>query len=158
MKTIFKLIIAIPVISSFITAIIFLGLGVYEAWLGISGIIKGQVHTDATPGLVLVKSLDIYLIGILFLIFSIGFVQLFIPKESRLFTIVDGVTPAWLRVNNFTELKLILWDTILTTLVVMFVENIVSANGEFTWELMVIPVAILFISLSRYLIKAVKIK
>lgn len=153
MKTFFKFIIGIPVVTSFIIGIIFLGLGVYETGLGIEGIIKGQVNTDAAPGLKLVKSLDVFLIGFLFLIFSIGFSQLFIPKPSKIMNLMDSITPAWLRVENFTQLKIILWDTVLTTLVVMFVADIVSAKGEYVWELMVIPIAILLISLSRYLIK-----
>ena len=153
MKTLFKFIIGIPVICSFIIAIIFLGLGVYETVLGIEGIIKGQVHTEAAPGLKLVESLDLFLIGFLFLIFSIGFAQLFIPKPSKLMNIIDSITPQWLRVENFTQLKIILWDTVLTTLVVLFIEDIVRANGEYVWELMVIPIAIVFISFSRYLIK-----
>ena len=32
-------------------------------------------------------------------------------------------------------------------------EAIVSANGEYVWGLLVIPIAIVFISFSRYLIK-----
>lgn len=153
MKTLFKFIIGIPVVTSFIIAIIFLGLGVYETGLGIEGIIKGQVYTDAAPGLKLVKSLDLFLIGFLFLIFSIGFSQLFIPKPSKLMNIMDRITPSWLRVENFTQLKIILWDTVLTTLVVMFIEDIVSANGEYVWELMVIPISIVLISFSRHLLK-----
>ena len=153
MKTLFKFIIGVPVICSFIIAIVFLGLGVYETVLGIGGIIKGQVHTDVAPGLKLVEALDVFLIGFLFLVFSIGFAQLFIPKPSRLMDSLDSITPSWLRVESFTQLKIILWDTILTTLVVIFVESIVSANGVYVWELMVIPIAIVLISLSRYLIK-----
>jgi len=153
MKTFFKIIIGIPVLCSFFIGIIFLGLGVYQTGLGLTGILKGQVHTVETPGLKLVEALDLFLIGFLFLIFSIGFSQLFIPKPSKLSNRIDDITPEWLKVDNFTQLKLILWDTILTTLVVMFVEDVVSANGVYNWELMIIPIAIVLISFSRYLIK-----
>jgi uncharacterized membrane protein YqhA len=155
LKTIFKLIIIIPVLCSFIISLAFIGLGVYEAIQGIIGILKGQLHTEAAPGLLLVDSLDLFLIAFLFMIFSIGFAQLFIPQESRIISVVKEIVPKWLMVSNFTQLKLILWDTILTTLVVLFVEDIVTADGNYTPELMVIPSSILLIALSRYFIKKV---
>jgi uncharacterized membrane protein YqhA len=157
MKTLFKIIIGLPVICSFVIAIIFIGLGVFETGLGIKGVLMGQMHTDATPGIRLFEALDVFLIGFLFLIFSIGFSQLFIPKPSKLMNVLDGITPKWLKVENFTQLKLILWDTVLTTLVVLFIGNAFRANGNYNWQLVIIPIAILLISLSKYLIKKVKI-
>ena len=101
MKTFFKFIIGIPVVSSFIISLIFLGLGVYEMGIGISGILKGLVHTEASPGLVLVQSLDLFLIGFLFLIFSIGFTQLFIPKESGSVAFVNICDNSHLLIKTF---------------------------------------------------------
>ncbi|MEH6537584.1 MAG: YqhA family protein [Psychroserpens sp.] len=105
MKTFFKFIIGIPVICSFFIAIIFLGLGIYQTGLGIEGIIKGEVHTVAAPGIKLVKSLDLFLVGFLFMVFLIGFGQLFIPKPSKLMRIVDSITPPWLRIEIFFQLQ-----------------------------------------------------
>ena len=156
MKTLFKFIIGIPVITTLIIAIIFLGIGVYETGLGISGIIKGQIGTDATPGIVLFQALDVFLIGFLFLIFSIGFSQLFFPKPSKIMDALDSITPNWLKVENFTQLKLILWDTVLTTLVVLFIGDAFRASGQYDWQLTIIPIAILLISLGKFLIKKVK--
>jgi len=96
-------------------------LGVYETVIGFSGFLKGQIHSETTPGLLLFQSLDLFLIGFLFLIFSLGFFQLFYPKPSRLMTTIDDIAPDWLKVKNFTQLKLILWDTVLTTLVIIFI-------------------------------------
>ena len=153
MKTFFKFIIGLPIFSSFLIAIVFLGIGVYETAIGIIGILSGQMHTEATPGINLFQALDVFLIGFLFLIFSIGFAQLFIPKPSKIVDFFDKITPEWLRVENFTQLKLILWDTALTTLVVMFIGDAFKAGGKYDWELTIIPIAILLISFSKYLIK-----
>lgn len=153
MKILFKIIIVIPVICSFLIAIVFLGLGVYETGQGIKGVLIGQMHTQSTPGIRLFEALDVFLIGFLFLIFSIGFSQLFIPKPSKLINVIDGITPKWLKVENFSQLKLILWDTVLTTLVVLFIGNAFRANGVYNWELTIIPITILLISFSKYLIK-----
>jgi uncharacterized membrane protein YqhA len=156
MKTFFKFIIGVPVICSFFIAMVFLAIGVYETVVGISALLAGQIHTDASPGLKLLEALDVFLIGFLFLIFSIGFSQLFFPKPSRIVSLIDTITPEWLKVENFTQLKLILWDTVLTTLVVMFVGDAFRKQGEYEWKLMLIPIAILLISLSKFLIKVSK--
>jgi len=153
MKTFFKLIIIVPILSSFLISITFIGMGVYESFLGIYGILNGQMGTEARPGILLFQALDLFLLAFLFLIFSIGFAQLFIPKPSRIMTLMDSITPDWLKVKNFTQLKLILWDTVLTTLVVIFIGIIVRGGGEFGWQTIIIPGAILLISLSKYLIK-----
>ena len=156
MKTAIKLIVGIPVFSSLVIALIFIGLGVNEIVIGIKGIINGEIHTDTVPGIKLFLALDIFLIAFLFLIFSIGFMQLFISRPSTLIDKVDKLTPDWLKVENFTQLKLILWDTVLTTLVIAFVGEVFKKHGEYEWELIIIPLAILFISLSKFLIKAAK--
>jgi uncharacterized membrane protein YqhA len=156
MKTIFKVIIGIPIVTTFIIGIIFIGLGVYEASLGLTGIIKGEILAEARPGLKLFQALDLFLIGFLFLIFSIGFLQLFFPKPSKIMNRLDGIAPIWLQVENFTQLKLILWDTVLTTLVVLFIGDVFIASGKYDWSLTIIPIAILLISLAKFLIKKVK--
>ena len=153
MKTIFKFITIVPVLCTFLIAITFLGMGVYESFKGVYGVLNGQIGTDVKPGLLLFQSLDVFLYAFLFLIFSMGFAQLFIPKPSKIMTLMDGITPDWLKVENFTQLKLILWDTVLTTLVVVFLGNVFSEQGEYDWETIIIPVTILLISLSKLLLK-----
>jgi len=153
MKILFKIIVGVPVISSMFIALVFIGVGVYSASLGTYGIFMGELGGETTPGLKLIESLDMFLIGFLFLIFSIGFSQLFFPKPSMFMRVIDTITPDWLKVKNFTELKLILWDTLLTTLVIKFVSDAFTASGNYNWLLMIVPIGILLIAISRYLIK-----
>ena len=153
MKTIFKFITVVPILCTFLIAITFLGVGVYETFNGIFGIFNGQIGTDAKPGLLLFQALDGFLFAFLFLIFSMGFAQLFIPKPSKIINLMDSITPEWLKVENFTQLKLILWDAVLTTLVVVFLGNIISVGADFDWQTIIIPVTILLLSLSKFLIK-----
>ncbi|MDN3723542.1 YqhA family protein [Aequorivita sp. SDUM287046] len=156
MRTILKIIIGIPIITTFIIGIIFIGLGVYEASLGLIGILLGEILSEGRPGLKLFQALDLFLIGFLFLIFSIGFLQLFFPKSSKIMAHLEGIAPPWLHVENFTQLKLILWDTVLTTLVVLFIGDVFIASGNYNWNLTIIPIAILMISLAKFLIKKIK--
>jgi len=66
---------------------------------------------------------------------------------------IDSITPKWLKVKNFTELKLILWDTVLTTLVVLIVGDVFRAKGQYDWQLAIVPAIVLLIALSKFLIK-----
>ncbi len=156
MRTLFKLIIGVPIITTFIIAIVFIGLAVYETILGITGIFQGLANTEARPGLLLFQALDLFLIGFLFLIFSLGFAQLFFPKDSKISQFVESIAPSWLHVESFTQLKLILWDTVLTTLVVLFVGEVFTASGQYDWSLTMLPIGIFLISLAKYLIKKAK--
>jgi uncharacterized membrane protein YqhA len=154
MKTIFKFIISIPIICTFLIGVVFLGLGVYKTFEGFTYILKGYVDTNVRPGVLLFEALDVFLFAFLFFIFSIGFSQLFIPKPSRIKKAFESITPEWLKVHTFTELKLILWDTVLTTLVVFFVGNVFrNEKGIYNWETTIIPVTIILISFSKYIIK-----
>ena len=130
-----------------------MGFGVYDLLLGVKGILAGELGTVNAPGVKLLEALDLFLLGFLFIIFGIGFSYLFYPKPSKIMDSLEKITPDWLKVENFTELKLILWDTVLTTLVVLFVGNVIKARGDYDWELSIIPVSIVLISLSRFLIK-----
>lgn len=156
MKTIFRFIIYVPILCSFFIGLVFFGLGVYEAIINIYAILNGKMHSDETPGIFLFQALDVFLIGFLFLIFSIGFSQLFIPKPSKALDAIYTITPSWLKVENFTQLKLILWDTVLTTLVVLFIAEAFRRNGNYNWELLIIPISIVLISFGRYLLKSPK--
>jgi uncharacterized membrane protein YqhA len=156
MKIVFKIILGVPILTTFFIALIFLGLGVFEAGMGLTGILKGLANTEERPGLMLFQVLDLFLIGCLFFIFSIGFFQLFYPQPSRMTKNMNDLTPKWLQVESFTQLKLILWDTVLTTLVVVFIGDVFRAAGEYTWSLTIIPIAIFLISLGKFLIKNVK--
>ena len=152
MRTFFKFVIGIPIVTTFLISLIFLALGVYEASQGVIGILQGLIESDARPGLLLFQALDLFLIGFLFLIFSLGFAQLFFPKPSRVLKLLEIITPPWLHVETFTQLKLILWDTVLTTLVVLFVADVFRASSEYDYSLAILPSAIFLISLGKYLI------
>jgi len=97
-------------------------------------------------------ALDGFLLSFLFIIISIGFTQLFIPKPSKLIDALGSITPEWLMVENFTQLKLILWDTMLITLVVKFLEGVFRGNHESFLQFIGLPVAIFLIATSKYMI------
>ena len=64
--------------------------------------------------------------------------------------------PAWLHVKNFVELKIILWEAILTTMVIYYLAGLAEKkiNGvEIALDNLILPGAILLIALSLFLLK-----
>ena len=152
LKTIFQtrfLVLAI-VFFTIINAIAFVIMGIYISFDGIMGMIQGQIHTDERPGLKILESLDVFLVALVFLIFAMGIGKLFLTNEKD-----EGrfKLPDWMNIHNFTELKLLLWEAVLTTLVVFFISDVVKHEGHYSWEIMVIPLSIALLSLSIYIIK-----
>ncbi len=153
MKSIYNFFIAIPILVTLAISLIFSGLGVYETLQGMSGIFRGLLHTNEFIGLKFVDALDMFLISLLFLIFSLGFSQLFL-LPSAFTNALSKLTPAWLHVKNFTELKLILWETILTTMIIMFVSELIKSNGNYKYEFAIYPIGIILIALSGFFIRS----
>ena len=62
--------------------------------------------------------------------------------------------PRWLDIETFTDLKILLWETILTALLVIGLATLTSnLFGKPTWSALVIPAGILLLALSLYFMK-----
>ena len=99
----------------------------------------------------LLQAVDLFLVAIVMFVFSVGLLVLFDNKEE-----IPLKLPEWLKVKNFMQLKIILWEAILTTLVISYLAGLVQAkmNGEIiTVASLIIPGGILLIALSLYFLK-----
>jgi uncharacterized membrane protein YqhA len=112
-----------------------------DNWLGLAGIS-------------LLKTADILLMAVVFIIFSIGILMLSADPAE------EGKTnqlPKWMRVSSFAELKISLWEAILTALLISFVAAVVkynqANNAGVPYALLIIPVSILILALSIYFMK-----
>ena len=131
-------------------ALLFIGIGAYFSIHGAIGIFAGELHSETHPGLQLLESLDMFLIALVFLIFALGITKLFHPGFGEK---GNNMIPEWLKIKDFTGLKLILWETILISLVVLFVNEVVKADGHFEWTILLIPGAIFLLAVSLLLLK-----
>jgi uncharacterized membrane protein YqhA len=85
---------------------------------------------------------------IVFMIFAIGIIRLFgIYNDEK------HELPSWLNINNFKELKVLLWETILVTLVVFTLTSIATDRSGLHWEMLILPGVVLILSLSLYLMR-----
>lgn len=101
-----------------------------------------------TPGIEMVESLDLALVALVFMLFAVGFAKLFLP-ESRMF---KEFQLEWMHVSNFSDLKLLLWDTILLSIVVSVGADIIARERVSTWEDLVIPGSVTLLALGAKLI------
>lgn len=135
-----------------INSLAFIAAGVIVSYKGFKGILTGKIHTDEHPGILILESLDMFLVALVFMVFAIGITMLFLPKSGDK---LREHVPQWMNISNFMELKLILWEAILTALIVFFVSAVFrqAEGGHFNKEIMFIPVAILILSLSIFVLR-----
>ena len=51
------------------------------------------------------------------------------------------------------ELKMLLWQTIIVFLVIFFVDQNVETDGDINWSILILPCAILILSISMAIIQ-----
>lgn len=110
-------------------------------------------YAPAEAGILLLKTIDMFLIAIVAFIFSLGLMVLF-DNKKELTQILN--LPDWLQVKNFMQLKVILWEAILTTMVITFLVNLAESRFKgipLDYNTLIIPAAIFIISISLYALK-----
>ena len=142
MSKIFRLAIIVVVITTFVNAMAIIGVGLYRSIHAY--ILLAQTGTDDRPGIHIVESLDTFLIAFVFLMMSLGFMKLFVPD----FSWFKGIDLPWLKINDFSQLKTLLWSTLLLTLVVSFSTSILKAQGQLEYTMLIVPASVLFFSLA----------
>ena len=155
MKRIFSalaFIITAIAILVFIAGIVLTLLGIYEFGFAFTHWESIDPHQAGNVlGTGLLKAVDLFLMAIVFFIFSLGFLILFSPE-----TLLPLKLPEWLRIKNFMQLKAILWEAILTTLVVSYLSGLAEQKVQGlpnTVDNLILPGAILIIALSLFVLK-----
>jgi uncharacterized membrane protein YqhA len=100
------------------------------------------------PLLPVLEAVDLFFMALAFFIVAIGLAQLFVGDMA----LVKSLSFAWLRIESFGQLKLLLWDTFLVTMLVLFVTRLVSTD-TYGWDLLLLPGAILMLTVSSFLLK-----
>lgn len=112
-------------------------------------IIEHGMSEELRPGMYMLKGLELFLVSMVFMIFALGILRLFIVYHVK-----DEHTPSWLKIDDFKELKVLLWETILVTLVVFTLSKVVSAKEVLTWNALILPCVILALTGSLFLMKS----
>jgi uncharacterized membrane protein YqhA len=130
-------------------AVAFIAIGIVRGVMGYRIILEGPPwEGDHAPGLHLARSVDAFLLAMVFFVFSIGVTALFLARIGS--PALESV-PEWMRVRNLSELKFLIWEAILAALVVASVESFVAPGHVLTWNALILPVAILVLALGLFL-------
>jgi len=146
----FSLIIMIPIVCTFLISVVFIAIGLYVAFEGARDLLTGKLYTELRPGLKFIEALDMFMIAFMFYIVSIGFSKLFLPEpvSSRL---LGGLGPKWFTAPSFTKLKILLWEVLLTAVLIVFIGDVYRAQGAYSWSMLLIPAAIFLLSVGMFL-------
>ena len=146
----------VVVLVAVLHAVAFLVMGVRIAVKTYVHIAHGAVvGSPEAPGLELLHSLDSLLVGLVLIILATGVAKLFlVPSDEA--TTRSLALPSWLDIKTFTDLKVLLWETILLALMIIGLSTLtVSVQGQLQWTALIIPCAILLLALSLYFMKRV---
>ena len=149
MQRILNIAIFLVVLTTFLNALFFFLSGFYysvEAYYHLA-----TQSIEERPGVMLVESLDRFLIGFVFIIFSIGFSKLFLSETPFL---KNDELP-WLQLKDFYQLKTLLVSAVLVTLFVAWVPYAVKNSSQMAldWTSLIFPACLLIMAVTAKFIK-----
>ena len=147
MSVLFRTIIIVTCTFTILNAIMFVAVSVYRSIHAYIIVFQGKI--EERPGVHLVEALDGFLLALVFLIFAIGFGKLFLPDHRFL----RSVQIAWLQPKSFSDLKHILWEAVLTTLVILFAITIVQDIDSLQWTHLIIPACIALVGVGSRMLR-----
>lgn len=133
--------------------------GLYEIFLSVEKVMEN--HNEIKDiSLMVLESVDLFLFGMVMIIFSLGSYDLFISKIDNVG--IDGrdksIRPQWLGIKNFGELKALFVKVIILILNIMFLELLIRNSeyfvGENLYNLLIIPIGVLLMSYSLKLMES----
>ena len=120
-----RYVVIIAVVSTFVSSVALLVHGaLLEASVVIRALRDGTVSSKAVKALALglIEATDIFLIGIVLLVVSLGLYTLFVDNTLPL--------PAWLDMKDLEDLKGQIVGVVITVLAVLFLGEMVRFEGE----------------------------
>jgi uncharacterized membrane protein YqhA len=150
MHKLLNIAILIVVFITFINALVYFGLGAYYSFHAYYDIIMGRMENR--PGFVLIESLDRFLVGFVFIIFSVGLSRLFLSDAKFL----QGYELPWLKIDEFTSLKTILISALLVALFVAWTPTaiiVAQQQTQLDWTVLIFPASLLLVSIAAKFLK-----
>jgi uncharacterized membrane protein YqhA len=99
----------------------------------------------------MIESLDRFLIGFVFVIFSVGLSRLFLSDAKFL----DTYELPWLKINEFGQLKSLLISALLVALFVAWAPAAINIaqQTDMTWSVLLFPACLLMVAVAAKFIK-----
>lgn len=106
---------------------------------------------EGKPGVYLIESIDTFLFSLVIFILAGGIFKLFVGDKN---TLSDSTV--FSKINNFMDLKILLWETLLLTMTVWCSLGFFLKPDKLSYELLILPVSILLLALALKFIKGNK--
>ena len=149
-----RFIVLISVVLSIISSIILFLLGgwdIIQAIIYKNPLLNNDIETNNELLFNIISSIDLFLIGIVLLIFGFGVYELFI---SEINFAKDKFADSTLKINSLDQLKNKIIKVIIIVLIVKFFEKVLKLSHNFTTpkDLIFFSLSILAICIGYYLI------
>lgn len=160
--TLLTYIVVIAAISSFAGSVLMFIIGfekTISAWYyfigGVDPLFPETVPAHLTAAnvatVIVIQATDAFLLALVLMIFGFGVYYLFIANEEEK---QQSHLPEWLKMKSIIDLKMILGQVIIFILFVHYLEMAVLVGFEhLTYENLVIPIAIVLLSISLMVVK-----
>lgn len=147
-----RLVILLPVIFSLIGASGLFILGSYEIFHSIQNMLPLDDHGHNVEAVLIgvIGGVDLYLIGIVFLLFSFGIYELFISKIDAA---KNEEAESILDIGSLDELKNKILKVVIMVLIVSFFKNIIQMKFSTALEMVYFGISIAMLAAAVYLIR-----
>jgi uncharacterized membrane protein YqhA len=115
-----RFLLLVPVLGALIASVAVLLFGGVETIRTVMGMLNGTLLAEGTKGLLLkfIEIIDLFLIGTVFYITSLGLYELFIDDQVP--------APAWLHITHLDDLKAKLLSVVIVILGVLFLGQVIN--------------------------------
>jgi len=144
-----RYVVLLAILTMFINSVFFIIGGTILSFKGYIEFIRNGFIPSETykPGIYIMKGLDGFMLAIIFIIFGLGIARLFLFNS-----VSDEEIPSWLRFQDMKGLKVLLWETILVTLVIYCLQVLLTYK-QISVELLIIPGAILLLAVALFFVR-----
>ncbi len=129
-----------------------IGVGIYYLINTWYRLLTAGIDNEEHIGANIFKSVDVILIGIVFFIFGNSLKSLI--KKRRVDTKHDAINDIF-DIEGFLHQKHFLWQALATTLLFVFVTQVFKIES-YTWELLIIPISLVLVTLSMFFMQKSK--
>ncbi len=134
----------IPVIGSWLAALLAMGFGAYEVAITILALFKGiDEKAMKLLALNLIEAVDLFLLGTAFYLIALGLYELFIDENAPV--------PAWLEIHSLDDLKSKLLSVIVVVLAVQFLAQVLGWKGDLSIIGLGLSVAVVIFALAFFI-------
>jgi uncharacterized membrane protein YqhA len=139
------------VLISILHSVAFLVMGTRVAAQAYWHMFTEPASAMSRPGVEILHSLDFLFISLVLMVLALGIAKLFFLQLSEHQV---GNLPTWLRIESISELKVMLWETILTTLLIVGLSDLIrELFAPLAWSALILPIAIVLLAVSLFFIR-----